>query len=502
MRPLRPRRSSGIAWLAGLVLSGTGLRAQAVGPTPELTLALRGIAAGVLEQGQGLQVAVRLEIPADSTGSVLLAPATGPWSEAIAVELRRVAGEGVVARARAAARPTQPHALLEAEQVAHGLYLFPAAETSGIATGEYTVLARLEIVDGPGWRGRVESPPATVRIEPASGSAAGEVRAALGRATEALASGSPESSAGILDALLARRPDEPGLLVMRALLSLAAGDLGAAQGCLTRARELEERAGSDHPSAELEEANRRLGLARSSRVQGGVGSVPPAWTSLPAAVLAPLPAKPTAATSAPVPAPGASPAGAPAVPPGGSAPEATSAPLPGSGGDFPGTVVSAAELAQAGILAEPSGQWAASAKAGSEYGSFGYSAMKATGPPDVPVAGDSPAAWCHASGSRALEWLELTFPEARPATEVRVRQNCSPGTIVKVEALEPDGTAHLWWEGVDPWVPPAVRDFAWFGVRVPATSYPVARIRLTLDLAKAPGWKQIDAVQLVGVPAR
>ena len=37
-------------------------------------------------------------------------------------------------------------------------------------------------------------------------------------------------------------------------------------------------------------------------------------------------------------------------------------------------------------------------------------------------------------------------------------------------------------------------------VNVPPTSYPVAKIRLTLNLAAVPGWKQIDAVQLVAAP--
>ena len=51
---------------------------------------------------------------------------------------------------------------------------------------------------------------------------------------------------------------------------------------------------------------------------------------------------------------------------------------------------------------------------------------------------------------------------------------------------------------MDPYKAPAVREIVWFGVRVPKTSYLVARVKLTLNLASGRGYKQIDAVQLVG----
>ena len=123
--------------------------------------------------------------------------------------------------------------------------------------------------------------------------------------------------------------------------------------------------------------------------------------------------------------------------------------------------------------------------------------MKATGAPDVPVTGDSPSAWCPAAQGGGNDWLEVSFAKPVNATEVRVRQSNCPGAIVKLEAFESDGTAHLWWEGADDYKPSAVREIVWFGVRVPKTSYLVAKIKITLNLSAVPGWKQIDAVQLV-----
>ena len=97
-----------------------------------------------------------------------------------------------------------------------------------------------------------------------------------------------------------------------------------------------------------------------------------------------------------------------------------------------------------------------------------------------------------------MEGIPNRNPSVAAATGVRVRQNTGPGAIAKVEAIAADGRVHVWWQGRDPLPPAAVRDFAWFVVRVPVTSYAVARIRLTLDLASVAGWNQIDAVQLVG----
>lgn len=165
-----------------------------------------------------------------------------------------------------------------------------------------------------------------------------------------------------------------------------------------------------------------------------------------------------------------------------------------------GVLVLAAELTEPVILADPDGQWASGAVAGSQYtGSGSYLATDATGAPDVPRPGDNPKAWCHNGASRSLDWIELSYAKPVCATEVRVRQNINPGTIAKVEAIEPDGTSHVWWEGRDTaGLNLGAGTIAWFVVRVGRPEYRVNRIRLTLDLARRIGWKQIDAVQLVG----
>lgn len=164
----------------------------------------------------------------------------------------------------------------------------------------------------------------------------------------------------------------------------------------------------------------------------------------------------------------------------------------------PGVLVLAAELVDATICADTAGQWAVTATAGTQYGRTQYSAAQATGAPNISVAGNSPDAWCPASKTNGTDWLEVTFARPVHATELRVRQNDAAGAITKIEAIDPDGMAHVWWEGVDLNQAPVVREIVWFAVRVPKTSYLVAKVKITLNLAAGPGWKEIDAVQLVG----
>jgi hypothetical protein len=161
-------------------------------------------------------------------------------------------------------------------------------------------------------------------------------------------------------------------------------------------------------------------------------------------------------------------------------------------------MVPSSELAEAKILADGAGQWAASATAGTKYGKTQYSPAQATGAPNISVPGNSPDAWCPENKNVGTDWLEVTFAKPTHATEVRVRQNDAAGAITKIEAIESDGTTHVWWEGTDPYKAPAVREIVWFGVRVPKTPYLVAKVKITLNLASGPGWKEIDAVQLVG----
>ncbi|MGE0145003.1 MAG: hypothetical protein AB7I09_20445 [Planctomycetota bacterium] len=471
---------SAYAWILCSVFGGA-LALVAANHDPQVSIALRGVERGELEQGEPWHVVVRLEAPADATAPLELVPDAGNVTACIHVELLRAGDGTVAATARAADAGTLPRVVLDEERIATGRWFFSAASMAAVARGDYLVRARLAVRGRAGWAGDVESATAKVRIvAPSTDPARVSVRA-LARAQDSLFAGSLADSARHLDAVLSKDPNDIEVLAMRAALSARGGNLVAARLLVARAVELAERARLDHPPFELLDLEQRLLAAPPS------AAPPPAWTNPPAAVLERLPPAPEE--------------NAQSVTPEVPVPETPEKPTPAEAPGTPtiGVVVAAAELVEADILADADGQWVASAKAGSEYGTPAYGAVQLVGSPDVPDGNDNPKAWCHHSSAKGMEWVELTFATAVRATAVRVRQTYNPGAIVKVEAIDAAGASHVWWEGVDPARPPgALNAVAWFAVRVPKTDYLVARVKLTLDLDAVASWQEIDAVQLVG----
>jgi hypothetical protein len=192
--------------------------------------------------------------------------------------------------------------------------------------------------------------------------------------------------------------------------------------------------------------------------------------------------------TAPAPTPAPAPSGATASPP---APALTPAPTP--------------TIDEAAILSDEHGQWAIGAEASSYYGGDTspkprYGAIQATGAPDVPTHSDNPLSWAPKSAdSAAPEWITLTYATPVHATAVKVRQSAAPGAIAKVELIEPSGTAHVLWEGIDSVAYPR-NSIGWLVREGPRTDYVVDRIRITLQTSRVWGWNELDAVQLVGEP--
>ena len=154
-------------------------------------------------------------------------------------------------------------------------------------------------------------------------------------------------------------------------------------------------------------------------------------------------------------------------------------------------------LKQEDIKNDPQGQWASGATASSTYRDAkeqeNYSPWQATGAPNVEQESDNPAAWTAKSPDAGMEWIELTFPNAVHATGLRVRENCGAGTIVRVEIFEENGTVHNLWTGTDP-----TRKLNYFELTFPKTTYKTNHVKVMLATNLLPGWKEIDAVQLVG----
>jgi hypothetical protein len=186
-----------------------------------------------------------------------------------------------------------------------------------------------------------------------------------------------------------------------------------------------------------------------------------------------------------------------------SAPNASSA-APGTVADAGASAETSAKMAAAEwalkqdeIKNDPNGQWAIQATASSTYndaqGTAGWSANQATGPPNVDKYGDDGAAWTSKTPDGGIEWLDLKYPKPVHATEVRVRESCGSGTVIKVEVFDEQGGAHAVWQGNDP-----TTGLNYLMVKFPKTTFKTDRVKVTLATNVGPGWNEIDAVQLVG----
>jgi len=269
-----------------------------------------------------------------------------------------------------------------------------------------------------------------------------------------------------------------------------AGDAARESGNRAEAIRLYSEAAALHAARGLTisrgEADEKRALLEGG-VSGGTVAAPPA---------APSPGTtPVASPSRAAPAPGVP---ASTVAP----PAAIGAPYP-----VPSPVISTQPDGRSEVVADerrflndPRGQWAASAVAGSQYGAGDRSAARAAGPPDVPEADDHPNAWCPARRVGGTEWLELAYDRPVHATEVRVRQSFGACGIVRIEGFDTDGDVQQLWSGRDPRASEPAREIVWFVATFPRTARPIVKLRLTVDLDAHSGWKQIDAVQLVGSP--
>jgi hypothetical protein len=139
-------------------------------------------------------------------------------------------------------------------------------------------------------------------------------------------------------------------------------------------------------------------------------------------------------------------------------------------------------------------QWAVSAAASTEYGQANWSAKQATGAPNTAGAGDFSTAWASREPDGDTEWLLLGFDTAVEPTTVRIHETYNAGAISKVELRDGAGAWRTVWEGqAAPTTTPR-----WFEVAVTSEGWTTKEVRVTLDSDAAPGWNEIDAVELVG----
>lgn len=259
-------------------------------PMPEILFSLRGPEAGRLANERPLFVAVRVESSVDKPDALMLAPATGHWSDAVSVELVAAgAAEKILLRAQRIDEADAPAAApLGTGKAAAGTWLFPSAEIAKLPPGDYRVQVKLAITEGTGWRGAVGSESQDVILIAAGAASAPEQQAerALALAGEAMLAKDWPKAAAILDERLAADPDHLALLKTRALLCLQGGNPIAANACVGRAMARVMREEWKHPPADLHLLSQAVMAAMAEPV--AAPSLPD-WSFPPPAVLAPLP---------------------------------------------------------------------------------------------------------------------------------------------------------------------------------------------------------------------
>ena len=126
-------------------------------------------------------------------------------------------------------------------------------------------------------------------------------------------------------------------------------------------------------------------------------------------------------------------------------------------------------------------------------GTDSWSANQVTGPPNVDNYGDDGKAWAPKTPDAGIEGIDLKYAKPVHATEVRIRESCGSGAVIKLEVFDDKGAASTVWSGADP-----TKDLNYLIVKFPKTTFKTDRVEVTLATNIVPGWNEIDAVQLIG----
>ena len=155
-----------------------------------------------------------------------------------------------------------------------------------------------------------------------------------------------------------------------------------------------------------------------------------------------------------------------------------------------------------GYLNDARGQWASSAKASSSFGDANEAPAdsQSSNTPWQATGSPNGNAWNNNSQDIGFDWIELAYARPVKATAVRVvtADEEAAESISRIELIDTEGKANVVWSGLSDtkrdergartWV---VRDFD-------ATAYQVKAVKLTFANNVSTGYKQVDAVQLIG----
>lgn len=151
-------------------------------------------------------------------------------------------------------------------------------------------------------------------------------------------------------------------------------------------------------------------------------------------------------------------------------------------------------------LNDPKGQWAASARASSTFGdedgkepSDSSVARNVVGPSDD-------RNWTNNNQDKGFDWLEVGYAKPVNATELRVIFPSGEGVeaVSKVELQDTDGKWNTIWSGISDVKQDRRGNRTWFVRTFDKTAYKVKGAKITIANNVQHGYKNVEAVQLVG----
>ncbi len=215
--------------------AGSGDAAAAQAGVPEISLRLNGFAPGtkpfVLTQGEPLLVEFQLRHPdRHAKETILLEPPTGSWAERAKILVTDGRGTPSAWRFVVTGKPSPGGLALKPAAVTTLVLRMDEQARAAIVPGSYKMIARLELADGRGFRGTVDSEAASVNVVAAPASPVGMAlgRRQLLRVRDSLLSGDlarAESAATEMQRAAPRRPE--GFIGM-ALVQEAKGERSGA----------------------------------------------------------------------------------------------------------------------------------------------------------------------------------------------------------------------------------------------------------------------------------
>lgn len=151
-------------------------------------------------------------------------------------------------------------------------------------------------------------------------------------------------------------------------------------------------------------------------------------------------------------------------------------------------------------LSDAKGQWATSARASSSFGSAGKEppASHSSNTPWQATGAPNGESWSNDHQDMGIDWLELVYERPVVATEVRAVLTGEIGAVSKVELTDEAGVTHEVWSGTDDTTPDRRGPRTWLVRTFPPTASKIVKVKLSFANAVATGYKEVDAVQLIG----